>query len=107
MAQKSRFTWSFAWAGTLANMLRARWIKQRWRTAVEKTISMALIRPGAPSDTTTKGSHRPLLTKPFKNDSHASVDSPPAASRPTRTARPSVSRPQAHPPARPWSPGDI
>jgi hypothetical protein len=50
MAQKSAFTASWSCFDTLAIMLRARWIRQRWRRLVRNVRSKAPHSPGAPAD---------------------------------------------------------
>ncbi len=47
--------------GTLARMLRARWITQRWRRLWGNTNSTAAMRPGAPSEMTSSGARRPRV----------------------------------------------
>jgi hypothetical protein len=83
MAQNSAFTLARACSGTLAKRFLARCTRQRWRKAFGKRRSMAEMSPGEPSETTRSGQRRPLARRPERNPSQASVDSPPAPSRPT------------------------
>src|SRR3954467_2838684 len=52
--------------------------------------STALIRPGAPSETTSSGQRRPRAPRSVRNVNQASVDSPVAVSSPTKTGLPPV-----------------
>src|SRR4029450_1143598 len=53
--QEAALTSSWAWAGTLASTLRARWMSQRWRRLRSKTRSAAPMSPSAPSEMTSSG----------------------------------------------------
>jgi hypothetical protein len=95
MAQKSAFTWSWAWLGTLASTLRSRWTRHRWRAECEKTSSTAPMSPAPPSETTRSGSPSPRAVIERRKSRQASVDSDDPGSIERSTGLPSVVIPQA------------
>src|SRR5215208_4156797 len=95
MAQKSAFTSAWAWADTLARVLRARWTRHRWPRLAGNTRSKAPVSPGAPSLIPSSGARRPRSLRSARKSSQASVDSDAAGARPTNTGLPSTSMPQA------------
>src|SRR5438105_4501658 len=64
--QYAVFTSACAWVGTLARMLRARWIKQRCRSDWAWVRSMAPTNPAAPSLITSSGGRSPRCLRPSR-----------------------------------------
>src|SRR5919106_4989059 len=82
--------------GSFAIRLRARWTEQCWRSEAGQHCSTALIRPGAPSATTSIGAPSPRAIRSLARPSQSSCDSRIPRQIPTRTRSPSSVNPQAH-----------